>query len=236
MTAASEPMVLLVEDEVDLADVVRENLLVEGCRVDVAGTGQDALDLARAHAYDLILLDVMLPGPDGFTICETLRREGQTTPILLLTALGSTDDRIRGLEAGADDYLPKPFHLRELLLRVNGLLRRGNSASQAPTIHFGDNRFDLQTGHAIAWDGAEHRVAGKEAAMLTFLTGHDSQILSRDEILRQVWRYDVLPSTRVVDDLIARLRRRFEPEPERPRHFHAEAGHRYRFTSEPRES
>lgn len=236
MNADAVPRVLVVEDEVDLADVIRDNLLAEGCQVDVAPTGQDALTLARNDSYDLILLDVMMPPPDGFTVCETLRCEGQTAPILFLTARSNPEDRIRGLEAGGDDYLAKPFHLRELLLRVNALLRRGNAVGQAPTIHFGDNRFDLETGRAVAWDGAEHRVAGKEAAILALLSEHENESLSRDTILREVWRHDVYPSTRVVDELIGRLRRRFEQDPDRPCHFHRVAGRQYRFTREPRGS
>lgn len=235
MTVASVPYVLVVEDERDLADVIAENLLAEDCRVDIARTGDDALEFARKHSYDLVVLDVMLPGVDGLQVCETLRREGQRMPILFLTARGEAEDRIRGLEAGGDDYLPKPFNLRELLLRVNGLLRRGAPADRAPTIHFGDNRFDLQTGRGVAWDGTEHRIGGKEAAILTLLSEHEGEALSRDAVLEQVWRHEVFPSTRVVDDLIGKLRRRFEPDPERPRHFLEVEGRNYRFTREPRE-
>lgn len=235
MNAASVPYVLVVEDDRDLGDVLRENLLAEGCGVDVARTGEDALELARRHSYDLLLLDVMLPGVDGFSICETLRREGQLVPILFLTARGDTRDRIRGLEAGGDDYLAKPFELRELLLRVHGLLRRGMPSQQAPTIHFGENRFDLQTGRAVAWDGVEHQIEGKEAAVLALLSARESEVLSRDTILDEVWRHEVFPSTRVVEDLIVKLRRRFEPDPERPCHFHQVSGRGVRFTREPRE-
>lgn len=235
MNAASAPYVLVVEDDRDLGDVICENLLAEGCIVDVARTGEDALELARGHTYDLILLDVILPGVDGFSICEILRREGQLVPILFLTARADTKDRIRGLEAGGDDYLAKPFHLRELLLRVHGLLRRGMPSQQAPTIHFGENRFDLQTGKAIAWDGVEHRVEGKEAAVLALLSKCESEALSCDTIRDEVWRHEVLPSTRVVDDLIVKLQRRFEPDPERPCHFHQVTGRRYRFTRDPQE-
>ncbi len=235
MNAIADPYVLVVEDDRDLGDVICENLLAEGCRVDVARTGEDALELARTQPYDLILLDVMLPGVDGFSICEILRREGKLVRILFLTARGETEDRIRGLEAGGDDYLAKPFHLRELLLRVHGLLRRGTPSQQAPTIHFGENSFDLQTGQAVAWDGVEHRLEGKEAAVLTLLSERESEALSRDTILNEVWRYEVLPSTRVVDDLIGKLQCRFESDPERPCHFHQAPGRMYRFTRDPRE-
>jgi len=235
MNAVLSPYVLVVEDDRDLGDVICENLLAEGCRVDVARTGEDALQLARGGSYDLVLLDVMLPGVDGFSICEILRREGHDVPILFLTARGEAKDRIRGLEAGGDDYLAKPFNLRELLLRVHGLLRRGVPSQPAPTIHFGENRFDLQTGHAVAWDGVEHRVEGKEAAVLMLLSERESEDLSRDTILNEVWRHEVLPSTRGVDDLIVKLQRRFEPDPERPCHFHQMTGRMYRFTRDPGE-
>ncbi len=236
MNADSMPRVLVVEDEIDLGDTIRDNLLAEGCQVDLARSGLESLALARDHPYDLILLDVMMPPPDGFSVCETLRCEGHTVPILFLTARAGPQDRIRGLEAGGDDYLTKPFHLRELLLRVNALLRRGTVRGQAPTIRFGDNRFDLETGRAVAWDGAEHRVAGREAAILALLSERENESLSRDTILQEVWRHDVYPSTRVIDELIDRLRRRFEPQPDRPRHFHRVAGREYRFTREPRGS
>lgn len=234
MIGTDTPQVVVVEDESDLAEVIRDNLLAEGYQVDIARDGEEALDVARSHPYDLMILDVMLPRRDGFSVCETLRREGHGMPILFLTARGETDDRIRGLEVGGDDYLPKPFHLRELLLRVDSLLRRSASSGRAPTIHFGDNSFDLETGGATAWDGTAHQVGGKEARILRLLIENEGEEVGRDEILEQVWRHDVYPSTRVIDDLVARLRSRFERDPAHPRHLHTVDGTSYRFTREPR--
>ena len=127
-----KPRILVVEDEKHLADGIRENLEVEGYDVDVALDGPAGLSSAQESRFDLILLDVMLPGMDGFTVCETLRDAGDRTPVLFLTARGAPSDRIRGLEAGGDDYLAKPFHLRELLLRVSAILRRGSWYGQVP--------------------------------------------------------------------------------------------------------
>ena len=235
MTVHHKPQVIIVEDEHDLADTMRDNLLAEGCHVDLAHDGNEALELARSAAYDLMILDVILPGRDGFSVCETLRRERQTLPILFLTACGTPEDRIRGLEAGGDDYLTKPFRLRELLLRVHALLRRGSSRSPAPTVRFGDNSFNLETGLAVAWDGVQHQLSGKEAEILMLFIERENELLSRDCILEEVWRQDVFPSSRAVDWLVDRLRRRFERDPERPRHLHPVPGEGYRFTREPRE-
>ncbi|MFW6176030.1 MAG: response regulator transcription factor [Acidobacteriota bacterium] len=225
--------VVVVEDERDLAEVIRDNLLAEGYRVDVARDGDEALEVAREHPYDLMILDVMLPGRDGFSVCETLRREGHAVPILFLTARGETEDRIRGLEAGGDDYLPKPFHLRELLLRVDALLRRGGASSRAPRIQFGDNSFDLETGVARAWDGTVHQLGDKEARVLQLLIENEGEPVGRDRVLEEVWKRDVYPSTRLIDEIVARLRERFERDPGRPRHFHSVDGAGYRFTRQP---
>lgn len=233
MTTGAE--VVVVEDERDLAEVIRDNLLAEGYRVDVARDGEEALQVAREHPYDLMILDVMLPGRDGFSVCETLRREGHGVPILFLTARGETEDRIRGLEVGGDDYLPKPFHLRELLLRVDALLRRGSPSGRAPRIQFGDNDFDLETGVARAWDGTVHRLAGKEARVLRLLIEREGEPVARDRILEEAWKRDVYPSTRMIDEIVARLRSRFERDPDRPRHLHVLEDGAYRFTREPSE-
>jgi len=175
---------------------------------------------------------------DGYTICQTARSEGIEIPVLFLTAKGSTGDRIRGLEAGGDDYLSKPFALKELLLRVAAILRRKSwylkpEDAAGATLSFGGNTIDFKTYQGKAWDGSEQHLTHKEALILKCLADRTGQIVSREEILEQVWGYEIFPSTRTIDNFIVRLRKRFEREPEAPRHFHTQRGVGYRFTCAP---
>lgn len=226
--------ILVVDDEVHLADGIRENLEAEGYRVEVAHDGREGLERVRAGHYDLLVLDVMMPNMDGLELCAQLRAEGRQTPVLFLTVKNDPADRVRGFEAGGDDYLAKPFHLRELLLRVGAILRRSAwyNASAAPLV-FGGNRVDFQTYEARSWDGVEHALTHKEAMILRVLAERAQQIVTREEILDRVWGYEVFPSTRTIDNFIVRLRRRFERNPEAPEHFHTVRGVGYRFTIEP---
>lgn len=227
--------ILIVEDEVNLARGIRENLESEGYAVDVVGDGRAALDRIRGTEYGLVILDVMLPGMDGFTVCETARREGRDTPVLFLTARGGGDDRIRGLEVGGDDYLPKPFQLRELLLRVAVILRRraryDEMTALEPVVRFGDNEFDFRTFRGRSWDGRDQILTQKEAMILKVLAERDGDVVWRDDILEKVWGDDVLPSSRTIDNFIVRLRKRFEPDPEHPRFFQTIRGIGYRFVA-----
>ena len=227
--------ILVVEDELNLARGIRENLEAEGHLVDVAGNGHVALERIRSQAYALVVLDVMLPGMDGFSVCETARREGHDMPVLFLSARGAPDDRIRGLEAGGDDYLPKPFELKELLLRVSAILRRrlryDTMTALEPVIRFGENAFDFRSFRGRSFDGADQVLTQKEAMILKILAEREGQVVWRDELLERVWGDDVLPSSRTVDGFVTRLRKRFEPEPEEPRYFHSVRGIGYRFTS-----
>jgi two-component system alkaline phosphatase synthesis response regulator PhoP len=225
--------ILVVEDEVNLAEGIRENLGAEGYDVELAADGQEGLDKMREGGFDLVILDVMMPRMDGFTVCETVREEGNRVPVLFLTARTGVDDRIRGLEAGADDYIPKPFHLRELLLRVDAILRRRGWYGTAPpggaVVRFGGNEIDLSTYQAVGWDGKRHELPEKEAMVLKLLVEREGATVSREEILRAVWGYDPYPATRVIGGLVERLRRRFERDPDEPRHLHTVRGLGYRF-------
>jgi two-component system alkaline phosphatase synthesis response regulator PhoP len=227
--------VLLVEDELNLARGIRENLEAEGYSVEVVADGRTALDKIRRQEYGLVILDVMLPGMDGFTVCETARREGRDTPVLFLTAKSGAGDRIRGLEVGGDDYLPKPFQLREMLLRVAAILRRRSRydamTALEPVVRFGGNEFDFRSFRGRSWDGDDQILTQKEAMILKVLAEREGEVVWRDEILDKVWGDDVLPSTRTIDNFIVRLRKRFEPEPEQPRFFHTVRGIGYRFTA-----
>jgi two-component system, OmpR family, alkaline phosphatase synthesis response regulator PhoP len=227
-------LILVVDDEEHLAAGIRENLEAEGYRTEVAHDGAAGLARLRAEPFDLVVLDVMMPNMDGIELCAQLRREGRQTPVLFLTVKGDVADRVRGFEAGGDDYLAKPFHLQELLLRVAAILRRSSwyQASNA-ALTFGGNRIDFQTYEARAWDGTEHALTHKEAMILKALSERAGSIVTREEILDRVWGYEVFPSTRTIDNFIVRLRKRFERNPEAPAHFHTVRGVGYRFTVEP---
>ena len=228
--------VLVVEDDPHLAAGVVENLRAEGYEVSTAGDGEQALAWLNGHGCALIVLDVMLPGIDGFGVCRALRTAGNNTPVLFLTARGDPADRVRGLESGGDDYLAKPFHLQEFLLRVRAILRRWDwyrsaSASAAP-LRFGGNEVDFRAFRARSWNGEAQELTEKEAMILKVLAEHAGQIVSREDLLERVWGYDVFPSTRTVDNFILRLRKRFERDPTAPKHFLTVWGVGYRFLIE----
>lgn len=229
--------ILIVEDEQSIAEGIMENLEAEGYDVEIALDGHSGLEAIRRGVFDLVLLDVMLPGMDGFTVCAIARGEGHAVPVLFLTARTAVDDRIRGLEAGGDDYIPKPFHLKELLLRVAAILRRRGWYEQMPAagsrLFFGENEFDFYACAGRAWDGREVALTQKEAMILKALSERDGEVVTREEILEKVWGYDLFPSTRTIDEFIRQLRERFEPDPARPRHLHTIQGVGYRFTRRP---
>ncbi len=226
--------ILVVDDEAHLAAGIAENLEAEGYRTDIAHDGLAGLERLRAEPFDLVLLDVMMPNMDGLELCAQLRSEGVQTPVLFLTVKGDAGDRVRGFEAGGDDYLTKPFHLRELLLRVAAILRRSTwYQSTNAALAFGGNTVDFQTYEAHAWDGSTHALTHKEAMIMKALADRAGSIVTREEILDRVWGYEVFPSTRTIDNFIVRLRKRFERNPEAPAHFHTVRGVGYRFTPEP---
>jgi two-component system alkaline phosphatase synthesis response regulator PhoP len=238
VTAAPPTHVLVVEDDPHLAAGVMENLRAEGYEVTVSPDGERALDWLARHGCALVILDVMLPGADGLSVCRTLRARGNTTPVLFLTARGDPADRVRGLEAGGDDYLAKPFHLQEFLLRVRAILRRwdwyrsASATSATAVLRFGGNEVDFRAFRARAWNGEPQELTEKEAMILKVLAEHTGQIVSREDLLERVWGYDVFPSTRTVDNFILRLRKRFEKDPGNPRHFLTVWGVGYRFLTE----
>jgi two-component system, OmpR family, alkaline phosphatase synthesis response regulator PhoP len=230
--------VLVVEDDPHLAAGVMENLRAEGYEVAQVGDGRAALEWLRAGSCALIVLDVMLPELDGLAVCRTLRDEGNNTPVLFLTARGDPADRVRGLEAGGDDYLAKPFHLKEFLLRVRAILKRwdwyrsASATAATAVLRFGGNEVDFRAFRARAWNGEAQELTEKEAMILKVLAEHAGEIVSREDLLERVWGYDVFPSTRTVDNFILRLRKRFERDPASPRHFLTVWGVGYRFLAE----
>lgn len=224
---------MVVEDEEHLAEVIAENLELEGFEVEVVNDGALALEAIRKRAPELVLLDVMLPGMDGFSICERLRAERNDVPILFLTARSSNDDRVRGLQLGGDDFLGKPFDLRELILRVRAILRR-TQWMRAPSpagdeLRLGDATVDFRSYTARIGD-KEIVLSPKEALILRCLAEKAGEVVSRAEILDRVWGYDAFPSTRTIDNFIVRLRRTLEPDPQSPRFIHTIRGTGYRLT------
>ncbi|TLY80994.1 MAG: response regulator transcription factor [Gammaproteobacteria bacterium] len=240
MNALPQPAnrVLVVEDDPHLAAGVAENLRAEGYEVHAVMDGRQALDWLRDEQCGLIVLDVMLPEIDGFGVCRTLREQGNNTPVLFLTARGDPADRVRGLEAGGDDYLAKPFHLQEFLLRVRAILRRwdwyrsASATAATAVLRFGGNEVDFRAFRARSWNGVSQELTEKEAMILKVLAERPGEIVSREDLLERVWGYDVFPSTRTVDNFILRLRKRFEHDPASPRHFLTVWGVGYRFISE----
>ncbi len=232
--SAHSARILVVDDERHLADGIRENLEAEGYETAVAYDGAEGLACLRNSRFDLAVLDVMMPQLDGLALCATAREEGIQTPVLFLTVKGAPEDRVRGFEAGGDDYLLKPFHLRELLLRVAAILRRSQWYEQASdALEFGGNRIDFKTYQATAWDGTDHALTHKEAMILKMLAENEKAIVTREEILDHVWGYEIFPSTRTIDNFIVRLRKRFERNADDSRHFHTVRGVGYRFTANP---
>ena len=226
---------LVVEDDPHLASGLAENLRAEGFTVDTIADGSKAVEWFTHGKCDLIVLDVMLPGLDGLTVCRTIRTRGITTPVLFLTARGDPADRIRGLEAGGDDYLAKPFHLQEFLLRVHAILRRwdwykgGSAGAPNAVLRFGGNEVDFHAFRGRSFSGEVQELTEKEAMILKVLAEKPGEIVSREDLLERVWGYDVFPSTRTVDNFILRLRKRFEADPANPRHFLTVWGVGYRF-------
>jgi len=226
---------LVVDDEKHLAAGLKLNFELEGHSVDVASTGREAAQLLlEAEPYDAIILDVMLPDTSGFSLCKRLRDAGNFTPVLMLTAMGTADDRVAGLEAGADDYLAKPFNLSELLARVRSLLRRQDwertqsAESTSGVYSFGAARIDFDRREATA-AGVEVKLTRLEFELLRYFADNPERVLSRQELQEKVWKLANYPNSRMVDNFMMRLRRHFEPDPRSPIHFVSVRGAGYRF-------
>ncbi len=222
--------VLLVEDEPSLVRTVSDRLVAEGYEVTAAGDGDIALEQAVQQPFDLVVLDIMLPGRDGFEICRELRRQGFEMPILMLTARTEVVDRVVGLKLGADDYLTKPFEMAELLARIEALLRRAGSslAGSATTYVFGTVRVDLRSAE-VTLDGEAVPLSGLELKLLCYLIEHRGEVLSRNRLLDEVWGYESLPQSRTVDVHVASLRQKLERNPSHPEHIVTVHGMGYRF-------
>ena len=214
--------ILVVEDNRNLATGLRNNLEIEGYEVDVAADGATGLQLARSVSPDLIVLDLMLPGMDGYRVLRTLREEGIDTPVLILSARGEETDKVLGFHLGADDYVAKPFGLLELLARVDALLRRAANArvkSKLPgPVSFGDVQIDPRT-HSVKRGGEPVMLRPKEYELLIALLQRKGQVASRGELLEEVWGYSGEVYSRTVDTHVAELRRKLEENAAEPRHI-----------------
>lgn len=226
---------LLVEDEEHLARGLKLNLEMEGYAVEVAATARAAGEkLLDSGGYDAIVLDVMLPDIDGFELCKRLRESGNYVPVIMLTARSSAEDRVKGLEVGADDYMVKPFELGELLARVRSVLRRRRwerGAEKAPkeaVLTFGRARVNFET-HEVEVGGEEARLTQLEIDLLRYLSSQPNRVVGRDELLEKVWKVRSSASRRTVDNFIGRLRKHFEADPADPKHFVSVRGAGYKF-------
>jgi DNA-binding response OmpR family regulator len=201
--------VLIVEDERKISAYVKRGLEEQGYAVDAAYTGTEALDFADAALYDLILLDILLPEMDGLAVCRELRRKGNRTPVLMLTARDAIDDRVAGLDAGADDYLVKPFALKELLARLRALNRRSADVPKSPVLQLADLTLDTLT-RRVKRGNKTIELAAKEYAVLECLLREPERVLTRTQIAEHVWNYDVFNQSNIVDVYIKNLRRKID--------------------------
>lgn len=226
--------ILLVEDEESLQEAIKLNLQMEDYNVTVAADGISALKEFRSSRFDLIILDIMLPEIDGFTVCQTIRLENNKIPIIILTAKDTPADKVQGLRLGADDYLTKPFNLDEFLLRVKNLLKRRADLPEnghSESFSFGNCEINFLTYEIKDVKGQRKELSKKEIMLLKLLTDRENQVVSRREILETVWGYDVYPSTRTIDNFILNFRKYFEENPKEPRYFHSIRGVGYKFTN-----
>jgi DNA-binding response OmpR family regulator len=219
--------ILIVEDDPTMLRVLKDNFEFKGYLVRTAADGEAGLQAALDHKPDLIILDIMLPKVNGYEVCRLVRKEGLDTPIIMLTAKGQESDIVLGLELGADDYVTKPFSIRELLARANAFLRRRRQ-QEPPVYRFGDCELDMVS-HKLLRDGQEVPLTPKEFGLLAFMAGRAGHALTRDQILRAVWGYSVFVTTRSVDRFVNTLRSKIEPDPRDPTFLKTIHGIGYRF-------
>jgi len=210
--------ILIVEDEPSMQIGLKDNLEIEGYTVALASDGEEGLVKIKKNKFDLVLLDVMLPKLSGFDVCKAARTAGISTPIILLTARGEEIDKILGLEFGADDYITKPFSLRELLARIKAILRRSQSVVSAETLATSIGRLKVDFNAFYAEEnGVEVKLSHKEFEILSYLQQNKNQVVTRYDLLEKVWGYDEQPTTRTVDNFIVRLRQKLEINPNQPK-------------------
>jgi two-component system alkaline phosphatase synthesis response regulator PhoP len=225
--------ILLVEDEEHLHEALKLNLEMEGYEVDSAFDGGDALKKIQSAHYDLLILDIMLPSLDGFSITERMRLNNNQTPILILSAKNTSANRVQGLKLGADDYLTKPFNLEELILRVAKLIQKNaqqtNASPQMDSYQFKGHTIDFNASEVLLTSGQKITLTKRELLLLKLLIEHKHNVVTREKILQLVWGYQVFPNTRTIDNFILNFRKYFEIDPKHPKHFISMRGVGYKF-------
>src|SRR6201990_1525802 len=226
--------ILLVEDEENLHEALKLNLELEGYEITSAFDGTEALKAVQAEYFDLIMLDVMLPGVDGISVTETIRVQNNDVPVLILSAKNASHDRVLGLKKGADDYLTKPFNLEELLLRVDKLIIKNKRIADkdftAENYSFDGNTIDFKAQQVTLKNGDKVELSKKETMLLKLLIENKNQVVTRERILQSVWGYKVYPNTRTIDNFILNFRKYFETDSRNPKHFHSVRGVGYKYT------
>jgi len=227
----TSPKILIVEDEPKMVIGLRDNFQFEGYHVLVASDGESGIESARENKPDLVILDVMLPKLSGLDVCRRLRGEGFSQPILMLTARGQEIDKVVGLEVGADDYITKPFSIKELIARIRAHLRRaGNRVADLDGFDFADIRLNFRKYEATK-AGQKLLLSAREFTLLRYFVRHQNETVTRDQLLNEVWGYDTFPNTRTVDNHIAKLRQKIEDDPAEPKFILTIHGVGYRFTT-----
>jgi two-component system alkaline phosphatase synthesis response regulator PhoP len=226
--------ILLVEDEQNLHEALKLNLEMEGYEVSSAFDGAQALKAIREEYFNLIILDVMLPGIDGISIAETVRVQNNDVPILMLSAKITSADKVLGLKKGADDYLTKPFNLEELLLRIQKMVDKNRKLQEKDSVgdiySFGNNQVDFKAQEAVNINGERIQLSKKEAMLLKLLIENKNEVVTREKILQTVWGYNVYPTTRTIDNFILNFRKYFEQDSRSPKHFHSVRGVGYKYS------
>jgi DNA-binding response OmpR family regulator len=221
--------VLIVEDDDSMAVALRDGFKYEGYDVNLVRDGEEGLRAARAGRPDLLILDVMLPRMSGHDVCRELRKDGSDLPIIMLTARGQEIDKVLGLKLGADDYVTKPFSFLELMARAEALLRRAAGHTNGPEeVRFGDVVVRMDRG-AVRRNGHDVPLSSREFSLLKYFLDHKGQVVTRDELLDAVWGYETAPVTRTVDMHVAKLRKKIEADPAKPRHIVTIHGVGYKF-------
>lgn len=224
------PLIAVIEDDESVRKSLLLNLELEGFRTVAAGDGEEGLLIVENHRPDLIILDVMMPKKDGLQACRELRNRGVSTPLILLTARSAEVDKVLGLELGADDYLGKPFGMMELVARIKALLRRTQNSQEVDTVAFDDVMIDFKAYRAER-NESPIELSAREYRLLRYLVAKDGKVVTRDELLDEVWGYNSYPSTRTVDNHIARLRQKIEKDVNEPRHIVTVHGVGYKFVA-----
>ena len=225
--------ILVVEDEKDLADTIKLNLELEDYHPIVVHDGLDAIAAFKEQSFDLVILDIMIPSVSGIEVCENIRLQDSTTPIMFLSAKGRSEDRILGLKKGGDDYLTKPFNLEELILRIDNLITRNetNSSKSIISYSFGNNSVDFDSYEAVGKQG-KFTLTNKESLLLKLLIENEGEVVSRERILQAVWGYSVYPSTRTIDNFVLAFRMYFEEDQKNPQFFISLRGVWYKFMNQ----